>query len=493
MMFMVMGVWMSSCNTDTDTEDEIPDLSSEYAVMVKSFRLRENSKVLLYIDSVFFAIDLNNAEIYNPDSLPKGTRIDKLPVSIGLPSVSKAEITMPGSTGADTVVNYLTNSTDSINFTRGSVQLKLVSANGLAERTYTIRVNVHLMSPDSLCWGSVAMSGLPTTLSAPERQKTVEYGGKAVTFVKNASGCTRAISDNPGTGEWDIADVILPQNALVETITASDDAIYLIDSNDMLYMSSDMGDTWEETGKTMCHIYGANGVTLAGVRREADGAFVHVTYPDGNVSAIPAGCPVSGTSAPLVYETKWSAMKQMVVIGGRTASGELTGEMWAFDGVSWAKISSTGLPAAEGMTLLPYFAFRVATDWVVTESSVMMAFGGIDASNNCVSKVYLSNDRGLHWYEAGQLMQLPEEISPRAYAQALVFKTVFNADSRGWSDNISLNIPFWYDTVSSRAVAPVDEWECPYIYLFGGVSADGILNDTVWRGVINRLSFKPLQ
>lgn len=35
-------------------------------------------------------------------------------------------------------------------------------------------------------------------------------------------------------------------------------------------------------------------------------------------------------------------------------------------------------------------------------------------------------------------------------------------------------------------------WDCPYIYIFGGLSDAGTLNDEVWRGVLNRLTFVPL-
>ncbi len=36
-------------------------------------------------------------------------------------------------------------------------------------------------------------------------------------------------------------------------------------------------------------------------------------------------------------------------------------------------------------------------------------------------------------------------------------------------------------------------WDCPYIYLFGGFGSEGeVLNDSVWRGALNRLTFKPI-
>lgn len=46
--------------------------------------------------------------------------------------------------------------------------------------------------------------------------------------------------------------------------------------------------------------------------------------------------------------------------------------------------------------------------------------------------------------------------------------------------------------INSRAIKPVTSWECPYIYLIGGVNEYGELNNNIWRGVINRFTFKPL-
>ena len=36
------------------------------------------------------------------------------------------------------------------------------------------------------------------------------------------------------------------------------------------------------------------------------------------------------------------------------------------------------------------------------------------------------------------------------------------------------------------------KWECPYIYLMGGEDAEGMLYNTIWKGVLNRLTFVPI-
>lgn len=496
-MLAVLGsMLVASCNDDSSEEIEYDD-SAEYAVMVNSFNLVRNDSVLANLDSVFFSIDLNNAVIYNADSLPKGTKVSRLPVNIGMSSVSTAEITMPGKNGTDTIINYLTNSTDSIDFSRGSVKLKLVSFNKEIERIYTIRVNVHNMAPDSLAWGETAMCTLPSSLSAPESQKTVEYQGKAVCFTQQGGSTVRAVTSNPADNNWDVQTVTLPAGAVLRTVTASDDALYIIGGT-LLYKSTDMGSTWTSTGSEMSYIYGGYGTSVVGVKMAADGTYKHVTYPSTTETAVADGCPVEGTSASLLFATKWSDNPMLMVIGGRTASGDLTGDMWAYDGNEWVCMSINGIPAAEGVTIVPYFTFRTASTWVVSEYTTLFAFGGKDANGICSKTVYMSLDRGVHWSKAGTLLQLPDYMPAVAYAQALVFDKIMTVGSRaaGWKEYAPMALPAWYNVIKSsdsRAVKPITQWECPYIYLFGGVKTDGTFSDTVWRGVINRLSFKPLQ
>jgi hypothetical protein len=54
-------------------------------------------------------------------------------------------------------------------------------------------------------------------------------------------------------------------------------------------------------------------------------------------------------------------------------------------------------------------------------------------------------------------------------------------------------LPVWFmiaAPVASRSIPTT--WDCPYIYLFGGENASGGLMKYIWKGAINRLTFKPL-
>ncbi|MDE6243060.1 MAG: hypothetical protein K2M14_03515, partial [Muribaculaceae bacterium] len=62
---------------------------------------------------------------------------------------------------------------------------------------------------------------------------------------------------------------------------------------------------------------------------------------------------------------------------------------------------------------------------------------------------------------------------------------------QGWTQMPDAELKPWF-RVQTTLDGTTVKWECPYIYLFGGRDADGKLYDTVWRGVINRLTFSPI-
>lgn len=498
MMAMTFG--FAACNDDDDNEDEFVDNSGLYSVVVNAFHLNANDSILENLDSVYFSIDLNRALIYNADSLPLGTRVDSLLVSISMSGVSKAEITMPTKTGIDTVVDYLTNSSEPINFTRGFVKLHLESSNEQNHRDYNIYVNVHKMKPDSLAWGDAAYTAYPTAIANPTAIRAVEYQSgntrKALCFSTDGSRYNVASSLNPALRNWENATITAPANLDVNSIVSGESILYALDADHNLYSSADCGVNWTSTGTKMTHIYGVYGTKALGVNSERAGEYVYVTYPATTEQPVPEDAPVEGTSLPLTFTTEWSTDAMLMVMGGLTASGNPTGSMWAFDGNQWACTTVAPIPAASGVTLLPYFSFKVAGNWVATKYTTLFAFGGEDTDGNISRKVYMSVDRGVHWAVAGELMQLPASMPVITGAQALVFESTIEsrALASNWKPLEMPRIPSWFTTAEQpKGIAPITSWECPYIYLFGGHLAGGSLNTSVWRGVINRLSFKPLQ
>lgn len=496
---MMMAVFSVGCNSDSETLVIDGDFGN---CTVSSFNLKKDDSVLVHLDSVYFSIDLVKAEIFNADSLPKGTDVSKVLVNINTSSASKCDLTwrIPG-TMRDTTVNYIDQPNDSVNFADGPVKMLVVSSNGQTKRNYTIRVNVHQVEPDTLYWDKLAMTTLPGEIDKPTMQKTVEFGGQIVNLTSDGNSASVSKCANPYNSAWSSESALLPANANISSFTATSDALYIIDGVGNLYTSAD-GATWIPTGTVMSYIYGGYEDKVLGVRY-SDGAWTHLTYPATDEQPVASGCPVSGTGQMMVYETKWSVAPLAMFVGGKDASGMLVGSAWGYDGKKWAKISNTDIDEREDVSLFPYMTPKVnKTNWKVTERSVLVALGGkyeITGGPVVSKTVYISYDQGLNWKEADSYMQLPEYISGFSGAQAIVMNATLS-DSRSfggsWTSYPSRRLPAWATPVPemslSRAVKPVTEWECPYIYLFGGEDALGNLYDTVWRGAITRFTFKPL-
>ncbi len=499
---LALAVILPACNDSKSSDDEATIAITYSNVAVTSFSLAEDDSVLAGLDSVYFSIDLNNALIYNADSLPKGTDISALVLDIGLPTVSSAIlIESPDASGNRKEVDYAETTTDSINFTYGDVTLRITSYDEAVTRDYTIKVNVHTMEPDSLYWNSTAMRTLPGSISNPTAQKSLTFNDKCYCLVSNGSSATLSVTENPYNDDWTVKTANLPAEADVNTFSASSDALYIVVGDARtLYTSAD-GIDWTATSVSGIRwIYGGYGSSILASQSSADG-YVVLRYPEMTTTAVDNDFPVDMTSQLLTFTTIWSGTNTCIVVGGRTASGTITAETWAYDGSSWAAISKNGgFPTAcEGMTVFPYFCFKTDTDtWVTTEYSVLVAFGGRDADGTMQESTYISYDQGMHWGLAGSLMQLPSYIPSTYSAQALVFKQTMYARSGSstWREMPAVKLQPWFKIdrgVNSRAVAPITEWECPFVYLFGGYPDSGALCNTVWRGVINRLMFKPLQ
>ncbi len=482
---------VTSCNTNSD--DDNPNNYSYSTVVVSSFSLSKNDKLLKGLDSVFFSIDLKNAQVYNADSLPYGTDITKLVAVIGVQGCSVADLYVPRKNQPDTVINYLKNAGDSIDFSNGPLKLHLESASKDAERDYYISVNVHKMKPDSLYWNKTARRNLPSAFNVPLAQKTVKYQDNAICLTYRDGKYSIATSNNIEEDQWTINEVTFPFTPKIESLTATTSELYMTDDTGKLYSSID-GISWKSCPVTVHHIYGAYGATLLFVQKDNDG-YSFATFPQNSIATpIPVDCPIAGTSPLISISNEWSNREQVFMIGGVKADGQLTGSMWGYDGKSWAKISHVDAPAASGRTFFPYVTFKTnETTWETKSYLTLFAFGGKNAKGENDKTVYISVNMGLNWKKADDLIQLPDYMPAMSNAQALIFdsKLSVNSFKSSWKEMASRSLPAWYDIEDSTK--PITSWDCPYIYIFGGTNNYGQLYNTVWRGVINRLSFKPLQ
>lgn len=484
---------ITACNSSEDEPDARKDAVP--SVAVKAFRFIADAKVMENLDTVFFSIDLDRGLIFNADSLPKGTKINKLIPKISFPStVDKAEITMSGGTTRTGTVDYIANPTDSIDFT-GNVTLTLSSTKAELTKSYTLKVNVHKMVADSLMWDKMALSTLPSRYPSPTAQKTVAYAGRIISLLQESNGSyTLSSTDAPAETQWSKQELNLPFTPDIRTLTATEGNLYILDSAGSLYQSADKGISWSSTGLNWVNIIGGFASQVCGIA--TDGQNLRHAYYSGTSATtgdiLDPDFPTDGFTAMQCISTKWAETPIGIITGG--ARGNRTfSDTWAYDGHSWANISNKALPALSDATIVPYFSYKkTSVSWVQTEFSVWLCFGGNTASGAPNRHTYISYDNGVNWSLAPALLQLPDFVPSLIQADAVVA----NSDYRSTIDR------FWksYNRPAPGGVKRVEyfidgnniEWECPFIYLMGGNKPDGSLSDSIWRGVLARLTFAPI-
>ncbi len=489
-LLLAAGLALASCNSKSD-DDSTSIYMPSSSVAVTSFTLKSDEKVTSHLDSVFFSIDLNAGVIANPDSLPKGSRINKLVPVISYPaSVTAATITMTGGETRQGEVNYRTNPSDSIDFT-GRVVLRLVAEDGKTSREYLLKVNVHNSDPDTLAWTRLSATHLPSRLASPRQASTVRYKGNALCLLEESDGSlTLATSAEPAMGNWSMARATLPADAMINTLTATDNALYLLDSRGGLFSSAD-GMVWSDTGAVWTSITGGYGDLLLGIRNDVSG-LLHTSWPRvSDIDEIPVSSafPMTGTTDFGLFTSRWALRPVGFLTGGLLADGTPNARTWAFDGSRWADISENTPPALFGAVMVPYYTFTsTSTLWIKNEFSVWLLIGGRLADGSLNKEVWMTYDNGANWRLAPQSLQLPTTFPALLGADGVVLDRPYDVDiNDGWT----------FDA-APRRVSPSEvidgkvKWHCPYIYIFGGTTEEGKFHDGIMRGVITRLQYTPL-
>lgn len=486
----VAGI-LSSCNSKEEGSE--PEYEPSVSVAVKSFKLNPDARVMTDLDSVFFSIDLDHGIIFNADSLPVGTNIERLIPVITYPSaVESATILMEGGKRRTGTVDYTKNPSDTIDFS-GKVTLTLTAEKGELSRSYQIRINVHQSKADSLMWDKVAVSPLPSRLAEPLEQKTVSFNGRTICIVRESdNSLTLSTTGDISEAVWRRESLGLPFAPQISTLCAADNALYILSEDGRLFTSTDAA-YWTDTNVAWTAMLGGYGGHVLGIQTGSDGSHRHDIYPrpaDYTQTAVDPEFPLSGYSNMLTFSSAWADMPYAFITGGKR-DGKALNKTWAFDGATWADISDNPLPALSDALIIPYFVYRkTSTAWIQTEYAVTLCLGGTKSDGALNRTVYLSYDNGVNWKEAESLLQLPDFIPALRSADAVIATTSMQGSLTNWTTK-STPRPHGYRLQYFVDGSQVD-WECPYIYMIGGIDSAGRLSPEIRRAVLARLTFTPL-
>ena len=476
LLLVLMLCTLTACKKD----DEGKNVVSE-SVRISAFSLQADSTIIENLDKVFFTIDLDNGLIYNADSLPQNTIVSGLKFTITTDSASEVNITT-----IDTTYNYLKQKSLPNNLF-APAQIEVVSQSGKYRKVYQLKVNVHKLNPDQLYWGGVQYAKLPGegTLTA---QHTVKYQGLVYCFMTRNDQHLLAVASHPAD-EWQITELALSFTPNWQSLRAGDDVIAILDTDNNLHTTTD-GINWESTGTNYAALIGCLGSEILTLTRDGDN-YYHDKYPrpEGfTPQPISPKFPIEGFSDMVCYNSNWLSSPQGMIVGGRTANGNLTGALWGYDGNSWALLNNQ-IPVREGATFFTFVTFFTDDYWVTTELPTWFVMGGLNDSG-AMRDVWYSNNHGITWQKSERTLMIPGYINARGYASVVVCDEPANTTYASWQSVDMLPIPQGYRKLATYSSA--NEYLVPYIYMFGGSYSIGTIYDQVWRGTINRLRFEPI-
>ena len=312
---------------------------------------------------------------------------------------------------------------------------------------------------------------------------TVRQGDLYRTMAYNGSTCTLLTATAPNQGTWDKQTVSLPFTPAMESLVASNDALYMLDGDGVLYTSAD-GLAWSSCGVTWHSILGMYDGRVLGILAGSDG-YYHDEYPrsDGFASSrVEDGFPVAHASNMVVTGNNWTVSQQAIIVGGIDSEGKALNDVWGYDGNCWGKINNshgTALPAMTDATVFSYYTYKSLSGvrrYGLQQTWYLM--GGRLADGTLNGSIYLTNTQGITWTVDDSKIIQPDYM-PKFYgAQAFVNNETLTATGPSYAP---------------RRVQSFDgTWECPFIYLFGGYNDQGALLPNVWRGVYIRMTNYPV-
>lgn len=511
LLFLTLGVILF-CVGCGRSDDEVYYISYNNT-MVKSFSLVSDESILPNLDKIFFTIDLDKALIYNADSLPYGTDISGIAITATFNSASSVLVYYQ-SGGTTQRYNYLYDASTKIDFTEsenGGVRMSVVAADGYSTREYMIKLNVHKVEADSLYWQQLEVNTLPQSTAGSQSAKCVQAGENYYLFYQNAAGQSKIVTStdmNTWSGEKDVQAP--PMNW--RTLVSDGSSLYAISEGGELYSCNDLS-SFEFTRCSLLDGYVPygligflNGKMLA-IVKDANNTYKHAALNMADntvtVSDIADNFPVAGFSSPVVLSSQWGS-PQLVIACGTLANGKFTNAIWGCDGNSWAILnnigsegSSTPITPRTGATLFPYYTSVYDEEYDLHKTTLTyFLIGGWDGTRMLKDLFYTTNLGGT-WSKAGDdsPMLLPEEISARMDADAFVLygnavtDNSGNAASGGWTPAEVKDMPDILKTKLSETPVTV-----PYIYMVGGSSSyDYSFLNEIWKGVILRFKFPPLE
>ncbi len=201
-----------------------------------------------------FYIDQTTRQIYNPDSLPMGTRLTAVLTSV---TAKQSSPVVWMKANVDSIQSSYSSS-DSVDLSTPR-KLRVYNNGGTAYVTYTVNVNVHQEKADSFQWHSLASNN--AKIAALQDLKAVSMGGKVYVFGTDGNELKVYKSGSSDGRSWSevVPTETFSQNAY-KNVAVLEDALYLLDAG-KVYRSID-ATSWAEVGEATTRSEGGTDASL---------------------------------------------------------------------------------------------------------------------------------------------------------------------------------------------------------------------------------------
>ncbi len=188
-----------------------------------------------------FYIDQTTHQIYNPDSLPLGTRLSAVLTSV---TAKESSPVVWMKANVDSIeASY--SSTDSVDLSTPR-KLRVYNNDASAYVTYTVNANVHQEKADSFQWHSLASGNVK--IAALQDLKAVSMDGSIYVFGTDGSDLKIYRTGSSDGSSW---NEITPSTSFsvnaCQNVVTLDNALYLLDDG-RVYRSFDAA-SWEKVGE----------------------------------------------------------------------------------------------------------------------------------------------------------------------------------------------------------------------------------------------------
>ncbi len=385
-----------------------------------------------------FTINQNENRIYNVDSLPVGTDVSKVVISIsavGLGVVYEKN-------NQDT----LWSSTDSLDFTN-PVKFKVYAYDGTT-RAYTAQINVHKQDPDSLQW--TRLEGANLNVTSNGRYKALTLGDRIYLFVQdlNTGKVSVTSTDITDGKNWtDLTQVSL-EFADYRSLITFKNRMYVTDMTN-LYSSTD-GINWTKVSSDTAILrpFAASSNQLFAISN----AGRLVTSTDGLTwtdEGERGSFPFYSTYGVNKLPTNGS-IERILVMGESENKEDTTA-------VVWSRLSTESKWTYYKQAADNTYGFPDLKSWgMIAYDSRFYAFGSESSSSKAETTepfdaLYESVDNGITWKPTTSKVMLPDDFKGRTEK----FAYVVDANNYIWI--------MWTES------------------------------NEVWRGRINRLGYEKIQ